>query len=136
MTLTAVYKQATTSMVPAEGPYYPVNLTEQYFQMLEIFGPKLLSYMLGTEEPGDPDDHTKVAKGTSLPYQYNGSQDRLRALYEISQMILSTDNIHILRMWIMGQNPDLDYNPPATEIRNGEFLPVFVAADSYLTSGL
>lgn len=133
MTLTAVYEQETRSFtVPAiEAPYEQVNLAEQYIQMLEIFGPDLLDYMLGMEEPDGPDDQT--TNSTSLPYLYNGRIDRLRLLYKISQIILSIDNIQILHMWIIGQNPDLDYNPPATKIRDGEFLQVLVAIESYRT---
>lgn len=135
MTLVTVYKQATSSVVPVMGAYDSVDLTEQYFQMLKIFGPKMLSYMLGLKEPSGTDDYVSVVDGTSLPYHYNGLRDRLRTLHKVSQMILSTDSVHILRMWMIGQNPDLDYNPPATKIRNGDFLQVFVAADSYLTDG-
>lgn len=133
MTLTAVYEQATPSLTlpTIETPYDQVQLTAQYFLMLEIFGPKFLSYMLGMEESGDPDDQT--TNSTGLPYLYNGRIDRLRLLYKIAQIILSIDNIQILHMWIIGQNPDLDYNPPATKIRAGEFLQVLVAIESYRT---
>ena len=133
MTLAAVYEQATPSLTlpTIETPYDQVQLTAQYFLMLEIFGPWFLSYMLGMEESDDPDDQT--TNSTSLPYLYNGRIDRLRLLYKISQIILSIDNIQILHMWIIGQNPDLDYNPPATKIRDGEFLQVLVAIESYRT---
>lgn len=137
MALTAVYEQETPSFtVPAiKGTCDPIKLTGQYFQMLEIFGYKMLSYMLGTGELGGPDDHAPVVQGTTLPYHYSGCRDRLRTLYEASQMILSIDSIHILRMWIIGQNSNLDYNPPAIKIRNGELRQVLAAADSYRTGG-
>lgn len=133
--LTAVYEQATPSLdLPViEAPYNQVQLTAQYLLMLEIFGPDLLDYMLGMEEPDNPDDQT--TNSTSLPYLYNGRIDRLRLLYKISQIILSIDNIQILYMWIIGQNPDLDYNPPAAKIRDGELLQVLGAADSYRLGG-
>lgn len=133
MTLTAVYEQATPSLtIPViEAPYDQVKLTAQYLLMLEIFGPWFLSYVLGMEESGGPDDRAMAVDGTSLPYHYNGCRERLELLYKVSQMILSIDCIHILRMWIIGQNPDLDYNPPAAKIRDGEFLQVLVAANTY-----
>lgn len=137
MTLSTVYKQATPSFTVRDfkGAYDPVDLTEPYIQMLDIFGPKLLSYMLGTEEPSGPDDYASVADGTRLQYPYNNHKDRLNILVQASQMILSIDSIHILRMWIIGQNSNLDYNPPAIKIRNGELLQVLAAADSYRTGG-
>lgn len=137
MTLATVYKQATPSFTVRDfkGAYDPVNLTEPYIQMLDIFGLNLLSYMLGTEEHSGPNDDASVTDSTRLRYPYNSLRDRLRTLYEASQMILSIDSIHILRMWIIGQNPDLDYNPPAIKIRNGELRQVLAAADSYRTGG-
>lgn len=137
MNLAAVYKQATPSFTVRDfkGSYDPVNLTESYIQMLDLFGPKLLSYMLGREEPSGPDDYASVADGTRLRYPYNNHKDRLNILVQVSQMILSTDSIHILRMWIIGQNSNLDYNSPAIKIRNGELRQVLAAADSYRTGG-
>ncbi len=137
MTLTAVYEQATPSLTlpTIEAPYDQVKLTAQYLLMFDIFGPWFLFYMLGMEESGDPDDRAMAIDGTSLPYHYNGCKERLRLLYKVSQMILSIDSVHILRMWIIGKNHDLDYNPPAAKIREGEFWQVLAAADSYQYGG-
>lgn len=134
MTVTATYEQKTPSFTVTivEFPYDQVSLVEQYFLMLEIFGPKLLSYMIGAEELDSSD---RATGSTSLLYFYNGRVKRLETLYKASHMILSVDSIHILRMWIIGQNSELDYNPPATKIRDGELNQVLAAADSYRNGG-
>lgn len=134
MTLTFSYQ--STQPVTGKVEEYTdseLDLTAQYFSMRDIFGIKLLSYILATDEIDDLGDQTTGDLNTSLPFSYNGCKDRLRVLFEVSQIILSVDNVHILRMWILGQNPELDFIPPAIKIREGEFTRVMAAADSYLS---
>lgn len=107
-------------------------LAARYSSMRQIFGPQLLDYILTTDEIDDVDGQTAGDPDISLPFLHNGRKGRLNLLFEVSQMILSVDSVHILRMWILGQNPDLDFIPPATKIREGEFTRVLAAADSYL----
>ena len=112
-----------------------LDLAVQYFSMREKFGPKLLAYILATDEIDDLGDQTAGGPNTSLPYLYNGRKIRLSVLFEVSQMILSVDSVHTLRMWILGRNPNLGFVPPATKIREGRFTQVLAAADSYLAGG-
>ena len=133
-----MYDRATqpTMGTIEDYPDSGLDLAVQYFSMREKFGPKLLSYILATDEIDDLGDQTAGGPNTSLPYLYNGRKIRLSVLFEVSQMILSVDSVLVLRMWILGKNPVLDFIPPATKIREGEFAQVMAAADSHLAGGL
>lgn len=132
--MTLTFDQVTKPVIVTVEEYSDnvLSLAAQYFFMRKIFGPKLLADILATDEIDDLGDQTAGGPNTSLPYLYNGCKGRLNILFEVSQMILSVDSVHILRMWIRGQNPELDFIPPATKIREGDFAQVIAAADSYL----
>jgi hypothetical protein len=94
--------------------------------MRELFGPKLVAHMAGVSD--DKRVH-KWANGEGMSAQ---AEARLRAAYQIAWLLLDYDNAETVRNWFIGMNPQLDYEAPATAIREDHFQQAMVAAEAFL----
>lgn len=95
----------------------------------EIFGRKLLGYMTGVSDKA-------VAKWINKERQpRREAEDRLRAIFQIYQLLQAEENPHTVRAWFVGMNPQLDDVSPATAFSEGRIRDVLVAAKSYIAGG-
>jgi hypothetical protein len=62
-------------------------------------------------------------------------ESRLRAIYQIFQILQAEESSHTVRAWFIGLNPQLDDESPATAIREGRAKDVLVAAKSWIAGG-
>ncbi len=60
------------------------------------------------------------------------AEARLRAAYQIAWLLLDHDNAETVRNWFIGMNPRLDYEAPATAIREDRFQQAMVAAEAFV----
>ncbi len=63
------------------------------------------------------------------------SEKRLRATYQVFQLILEADDDHVARNWLIGMSPQLDDEAPADCLRAGHVRDVMAAARAFLDGG-
>lgn len=96
----------------------------------EVFGQKLVAYMAGVA------DTKTVGRWTSgEQHPRSGAETRLRAAFQVFQLLQSVDSPHTVRAWFVGMNPQLDDLSPARAIRDGQTQEVMVAARAYMAGG-
>jgi hypothetical protein len=82
-----------------------------------------------------------VDKRTIARYIKEGDQPRedaekrLRAAYQIFNLILEVEANHTIRAWFMGMNPQLDDESPAEAIKEGDFRGTMAAARAFIAGG-
>lgn len=96
----------------------------------EVLTRKLVAYMT---EVKDPKTVGRWASGDRNPNRE--TETRLRAIYQIFQMLQAEESPHTVRAWFIGLNPQLDDVSPATAIREGRTKDVLVAAKSWIAGG-
>lgn len=96
----------------------------------ETLGQKLVAFMAVA---ADPKLVGRWAKGGHQPRR--AAEDRLRAAYQVFQLLQSKESPHVVRAWIVGQNPQLEGVSPASAIREGRLREVWVAAKAYVSGG-
>jgi hypothetical protein len=95
----------------------------------EMLGRSLIAYM--TES--DVKTVTRWAKGENTPRPE--TEKRLRLIYTIVQLLQTADSPHVVRAWLIGMNPQLEDEAPATAIQRGGSRDVLIAAKAYVAGG-
>lgn len=96
----------------------------------ENLGPKLTAFMVGK----DQQTVARWVKGTQRPPQ-DDVERKLRAAFQIFQLLSENDTRHVIRAWFLGMNPQLDDLSPAEAIANGELREVMAAARAFAAGG-
>ena len=96
----------------------------------EVLTRKLIAYMM---EVKDAKTVGRWASGDRNPGRE--TESRLRAVYQIFQILQAEESPHTVRAWFIGLNPQLDDESPATAIREGRAKDVLVAAKSWIAGG-
>lgn len=96
----------------------------------EMYGQKLVARMAGID---DPKRVGKWAQGVQAPR--TDAEARLRAVYQITHLLLARDSDHVVRAWFIGMNPQLDDEAPADAIRAGQLKEVLAAAKAFVSGG-
>lgn len=97
----------------------------------ENFGRRLAAFIAGIE---DPKQVGKWCIGQNSPRI--DSELRLRAAYQVFQMITLEENSHTARAWMIGMNPQLEDDSPIQAIAEDRHKDVMAAARSYLKGDL
>ncbi|GHA02189.1 XRE family transcriptional regulator [Streptomyces echinoruber] len=97
----------------------------------ENFGQRLTAFIAGIE---DPKQVGKWCTAQNSPRV--DSELRLRAAYQVFQMISIEENAHTARAWMIGMNPQLEDDSPIQAIAEDRHKDVMAAARSYLTGDL
>jgi hypothetical protein len=93
-------------------------------------GQKLVAYMAGIADP------KQVGQWARLEHAPRSeAESALRASYQVFKLLESHDSTHVVRAWLIGMNPQLDGEAPATAIRERRFREVWVAAKAYAAGG-
>lgn len=96
----------------------------------EALGRHLVAFICGVN---DPKAVGRWAKGEREPRRE--AEDRLRAAYQIFQLLQEEESPHTVRAWFIGLNPQLDDESPARALSEGRLRDVLVAARSYIAGG-
>ena len=96
----------------------------------DTLGSKLTAYIAGVT---DPKMVTRWAGGHSKPGAER--ERRLRAAYQVFQLLLEAEDEHVARAWFIGMNPQLDDEAPADCLRAGQTKDVMTAARAFLSGG-
>jgi hypothetical protein len=96
----------------------------------EVLTRQLIAYMT---EVKDGKTVGRWASGDRNPDRE--TESRLRAIYQIFQILQAEESSHTVRAWFIGLNPQLDDESPATAIREGRAKDVLVAAKSWVAGG-
>ena len=98
--------------------------------LVDALGSRLVTIMVGAR---DPKTVTRWVAGERAPR--GGSEERLRAIFYIFQLLLTKEGTHTVRAWFVGMNPQLDDESPARVIADGRTRDVLVAAKAFLAGG-
>lgn len=97
----------------------------------DVLTRKLVAYMLGDV---DPKTVGRWASGERKP-RSRETEETLRGIFQIFQMLHEEDSPHTVRAWFIGLNPQLEDESPAAAIRDGRIKDVIIAAKAYLAGG-
>jgi len=64
-----------------------------------------------------------------------GVEQRLRAAFQVFQLLVSVESPHTVRAWFTGMNPQLDDLSPAEALRGGQDRAVLAAARAFVAGG-
>jgi len=95
----------------------------------EALGRNLVAYIADV----DPKAVGRWANGDRSPRRE--AEDRLRAAYQVFQLLQEEESPHTVRAWFIGMNPQLDDAAPASTLKEGRLRDVLVAARSYISGG-
>lgn len=96
----------------------------------EMLSRRLTAYVAGVK---DGKSVTRWANGeTDIRFE---SEQRLRAAYEIAQMLSSFESPATVRAWFVGLNPQLEDTSPAEAIHDGRLQDAMSAARAFIAGG-
>jgi predicted exporter len=97
----------------------------------DLLGRRLVAYVAGVK---DAKTVSRWAKGEVGEARWE-SERRLRAAYEIAQLLVRFDSSRVVRAWFIGLNPQLDDESPAEAIREGRLKEAMNAARAFVAGG-
>ena len=97
----------------------------------DLLGRRLVAYVVGVK------DAKTVSRwsGGEVEAVRQESEERLRAAYEISQLLVQFDSPRIVKAWFIGLNPQLDDVSPAEAIHEGKLKEAKAAARAFVAGG-
>lgn len=103
---------------------------------IALFMQELLSRQLVARIAGvNGKSVTRWATGEITEIRDPTTEQRLRASYEIAQLLLGNDSPQTVRAWFIGLNPNLNDIPPVDAIADGKLKDVLAAARAFAASG-
>ena len=97
----------------------------------DLLGRRLVAYVAGVK---DAKTVSRWAKGEVGEARWE-SERRLRAAYEIAQLLVRFDSSRVVKAWFIGLNPQLDDESPAEAIREGRLKEAMNAARAFVAGG-
>lgn len=119
--LAVVHRKAT------EAP-----LTEIANSLQDVLSSKLTAYIADVKSTKTV---ARWASGEITDTRDVATEQRLRAAYEITQLMLRYDDPATIRSWFIGMSPELDYQTPADAIREGNLKEAMSAARAFIAYG-
>src|SRR5918998_6343081 len=107
----------------------PVGDVAYFLQ--DLLGRRLVAYVAGVK---DAKTVSRWAKGEVGEARWE-SERRLRAAYEIAQLLVRFDSSRVVKSWFIGLNPQLDDESPAEAIREGRLKEAMNAARAFVAGG-
>lgn len=96
----------------------------------DVLGPKLTAHVAGISNA-----RTVAAWATGANKPRPEAEERLRLAYQVVHLIQGDESLHVVRAWLIGLNPQLNDEAPATAIRDGRFKEVMTAARAFIAGG-
>ena len=107
----------------------PVGDVASFLQ--DLLGRRLVAYVAGVK---DAKTVSRWANG-EVGSMRRESEERIRAAYEVAQVLERFDSPRIVKAWFVGLNPQLDDVSPAEAIREGKLEEVKAAALAFVAGG-
>jgi predicted exporter len=95
----------------------------------EVLTRRLTAYAVGVK---DAKTVTRWANGEITEIRDPEVEKRLRATYQIVDLLLKVDGAETVRGWFLGMNPELDDDAPIDAIREGRLKDALGAARAYV----
>ena len=106
-----------------------VALTDQVAAVKELLGPKLAGFTFGVSlTTVDRWASGKVSPGLDR-------ERRVRAAYQILELLRPVEAAPTIRAWFIGMNPQLDDRAPAEAIAVGDLRETLAAARAFAAGG-
>jgi predicted exporter len=97
----------------------------------DVLGRRLVAYVAGVK---DAKTVSRWANGEVGAARWE-SERRLRAAYEIAQLLVRFDSPKVVKAWFIGLNPQLDDESPAEAIREERLKEAMGAARAFVAGG-
>lgn len=110
-------------------PTGEVDLADQVAALKSLLGPRLMSLTMDV----DPVTVDRWVAGTTHPRLNN--EKRIRAAYQVFELLKPVEASPTIRAWFMGMNPQLDDRSPAETIADGDLRAVLAAARAFRAGG-
>ncbi|MGB7980261.1 MAG: hypothetical protein WCF36_05665 [Candidatus Nanopelagicales bacterium] len=110
-------------------PSAQVDLADQVAALKSLLGPRLMSLTMGV----DPVTIDRWIAGATHPRLDN--EKRIRATYQVYELLKPVEASPTIRAWFMGMNPQLDDRSPAETIAGGDLREVLAAARAFRAGG-
>lgn len=94
-------------------------------KLQETLGQRITAYAIGIK---DPRQIGKYARGETTPSDV--TMDRLRRLYQVTQILSTRETAETIRAWMIGANPLLEDRAPLELLHEEEVEPVAGAAEA------
>jgi hypothetical protein len=115
--------------VAAHGKTVQGSVSEIAKFLQEVLTRRLVAYAVGVK---DAKTITRWASGEITEIRDPEIEKRLRATYQIVDLLLSVDDPVTVRSWFLGMNPELDDEAPIEVIREGRLKDALGAARAYV----
>ena len=119
--------QARARMAHRVSVEWDLDHIARYLQ--DQLGQKLAGHLAKV----DPKTVGHWARGEQRPRAE--AEKRIRTAFQVFHLLLSEDDVHTVRAWFIGINPQLDDQAPADAIREDRLGDVWVAAQAYVAGG-
>ena len=106
-------------------PGADVDLIDQVAALKTLLGTKLMSLTMGV----DPVTVDRWIAGQSHPRLDN--EKRIRATYQVYELLKGVEASPTIRAWFMGMNPQLDDRSPSETTAEGDLRAVLAAARAF-----
>lgn len=98
----------------------------------EVLSRRITAFIVGVK---DAKTVSRWASGEVTEIRDPEVEQRLRAAYAITQMLLDVCSPSTAKSWYLGMNPELDDLSPAEAIQEGKAREVMAAARVFVTNG-
>jgi hypothetical protein len=88
-------------------------------RLQEVLGQRIVAYAVGVK---DPRSVGRYARGDQKPHEE--TDQRLRQLHAIAQMLLTRETPETVRAWMLGANPLLEDRAPVELLHADDHPPV------------
>jgi hypothetical protein len=98
----------------------------------ELLSRRLTAFIAGV---GDGKTISRWASGEVAEIRDYRTEQRLRAAYEIAQLLMNYDASQTVKAWFIGLNPQLGDVSPAEALREGRLKDALMAARAFTVGG-
>lgn len=120
----------STGSAPRPNKPTPPDLPSVVQYLIENLGARLTAFIASTEE-ACLDEKWLSDKAAAEA----NAERKLRAAFEIFQMVQAVESPHTVRAWFIGMNPQLEQLSPAEAIEAGQIREAKAAARAFITGG-
>ncbi len=97
----------------------------------ELLGRQLVAYIAGVK---DAKTVTRWASGEVEKIR-DENERRIRAAYEVAQLLVGFDSPRVVKAWFIGMNPQIEDLSPAEALHEGRLREVMAAAREFVAGG-
>jgi hypothetical protein len=113
-----------------EATRAPISQVASVLQ--DLLSRRLTAYIVGV---GDGKTVARWANGDVAEIRDHEIEKKLRATYEIAQLLLTGDAAQTVKAWFLGLNPELNDVSPSEALRDGQLKESLAAARAFVAGG-